>query len=160
MVDWLPQLPSSSLSCSGLHIVCAFQVGLCAPESLCLSGSSAGGWLAASGALQSPQLFRALVLTVPCLDPLGLMLNKRQGRIELGDAVDDPQVWCSTVCRRLFKAAELTVPCLDPLGLMLSQQQGRIGVGDAVNNHRYVSIRMKTASCWHSWFAVSSHQFL
>lgn len=66
--------------------------GLCAPRALCVSGASAGGWLAASAALQAPHLFRSLVLTVPCLDPLGLMLQQRQGRIELGDAANSPQV--------------------------------------------------------------------
>lgn len=68
------------------------QVGLCAAGQLCLSGASAGGWLAAAAALQAPHLLRSLVLTVPCLDPLGLMLSQQQGQVELGDAVGDAQV--------------------------------------------------------------------
>jgi len=46
----------------------------------------------ASAALQQPQLFGALLLTVPCMDPLGLMLTQQQGRVELGDARGDAQV--------------------------------------------------------------------
>lgn len=77
------------------------QVGLCTPSQLCLSGSSAGGWLAAAAALQAPHLFRSLVLTVPCLDPLGLMLSQQQGQVELGDAVRDAQVGDSKVVLNL-----------------------------------------------------------
>jgi alpha-beta hydrolase superfamily lysophospholipase len=57
-----------------------------------LQGSSAGGWLAASVLLQQPSWFAAAVLTVPCLDPLGLLLRKRDGELELGPAAADAQV--------------------------------------------------------------------
>jgi alpha-beta hydrolase superfamily lysophospholipase len=79
------------------------QVGLCAPGQLCLSGASAGGWLAAAAALQAPHLLKSLVLTVPCLDPLGLMLSQQQGQIELGDAVEDARV--GYVCSGHFQDA-------------------------------------------------------
>lgn len=68
------------------------QAGLCAPNRLCLQGSSAGGWLAASAMLQQPQWFAAVVLTVPCLDPLGLLIEQQQGQLELGMAEADQQV--------------------------------------------------------------------
>ncbi|WIA38057.1 hypothetical protein OEZ86_001426 [Tetradesmus obliquus] len=69
------------------------QAGLC--SSLCLQGSSAGGWLAASLLLQQPGWFAAAVLTVPCLDPLGLLLHKGDGALELGPAAADAQVYSS-----------------------------------------------------------------
>jgi hypothetical protein len=42
--------------------------------------------------LQQPAWFAAAVLTVPCLDPLGLLLQRRDGQLELGAAADDEQV--------------------------------------------------------------------
>lgn len=83
----VPPLCVSLTHCTPLQVG-----GMCAPGALCVSGTSAGGWLAASAALQAPHLFRSLVLTVPCLDPLGLMLQQRQGRVELGDAANSPRV--------------------------------------------------------------------
>lgn len=92
-------------------------MGLCAPGRLCVAGSSAGGWLAASAALQQPQLFCSLVLTVPCLDPLGLMLQQQQGQIELGDARRDAQVrgfvklsCCGVLCWVLASADVILPP--------------------------------------------------
>lgn len=74
--------------------VCIYvtQVGLVSHGGLCLQGASAGGWLAASVVLKQPQLFAAAVLTVPCLDPLGALLQCNQGGLELGAAATDPEV--------------------------------------------------------------------
>lgn len=74
------------------------QSGLCSPQGLIVQGSSAGGWLAAAAALLQPSLFAAAVLTVPCLDPLGLLLHEQQGELELGDAATDPQVCLLGTC--------------------------------------------------------------
>jgi hypothetical protein len=102
----VPHAASVSQLCLWLLPCQCPQVGLCAPGQLCLSGSSAGGWLAAAAALQAPHLFRSLVLTVPCLDPLGLMLSQQQGQVELGDAVGDAQVRCGMMQVTFFTCSK------------------------------------------------------
>lgn len=87
MINQYPARCSCCIDCDAV-----LQVGLVAPDGLSIQGSSAGGWLAASALLQQPQLFAAAVLTVPCLDPLGLLLQHNQGVLELGAAADDAQV--------------------------------------------------------------------
>jgi hypothetical protein len=55
--------------------------------------------------LQQPSWFAAAVLTVPCLDPLGLLLHKRDSELELGPAAADAQVRpfpSSSVCPSLL----------------------------------------------------------
>jgi hypothetical protein len=69
------------------------QAGVCSPGHLFVQAASAGAWLAASAVLQAcAGLVQGVVLSVPCCDPLGLMLHQQQGRLELGDAVADAQV--------------------------------------------------------------------
>lgn len=77
---------------------------MAAPGGVCLRAASAGGWLAASALLQAGpgRLFGASALTVPCLDPLGLLLDEQQGLLELGDAIGDAQVRACTSVRALL----------------------------------------------------------
>ncbi|KAI8476268.1 MAG: hypothetical protein J3K34DRAFT_516688 [Monoraphidium minutum] len=60
--------------------------GACGRRRLALAGSSAGGWLAAAALAARPGLAAAAALTVPCLDPLGALVEHGQGGLEWGCA--------------------------------------------------------------------------
>jgi len=77
-----------TLACAR-HLIDA---GITHPRRLCLTATSAGGWVAGAALNTGHPLFRAAVLTVPSLDVAATMTDDADSFHELGDPVADPAV--------------------------------------------------------------------